>query len=173
MTSRLAACASSMRRHVHARSIELVDIRPLRGGARNISFVEADVMNPGSAPESTCDSLSRLRALEHFGLASYGDPLDPRGHERGLDSLVRMLQSTGALYLSVLVGPRCVRFNSHRRFHASKIIDLVSKLLRLVRLDLVDDHGDLHLDLPLERIDRDPPLGCALEGCGLFRFMKA
>jgi hypothetical protein len=38
----------------------------------------------GSTPDGYCDSLSCLHALEHFGLGRYGDPIDPRGHEKGI-----------------------------------------------------------------------------------------
>lgn len=154
------------------RPIELIDIRPLRGNVRNISFLQADLMIPESVPEAICDSLSCLHALEHFGLGRYGDRLDPRGHERGIDALVRMLEPGGTLYLSVPVGVQAVMFNCHRRFRASTITDLAGDRLRLVKLDLVDDRGDLHVDVPLGRIRADPTLGCAREGCGIFEFRK-
>jgi hypothetical protein len=154
------------------RPIEIIDIRPLRGSVRNVSFLQADLMDPSSVSAGICDSLSCLHALEHFGLGRYGDRLDPRGHERGLDSLIKALEPGGTLYLSVPVGPQAVLFNSHRRFHASTVIELASERLDLRRLDVVDDSGDLRRDVPISHAKEDPTLGCSREGCGIFEFRK-
>jgi hypothetical protein len=154
------------------RAIEIVDIRPTSVTVPNISALQANMMDVESVPEAICDSVSCLHALEHFGLGRYGDPIDPRGHERGLDGLVRLLEPGGTLYLSVPVGPQAVLFNCHRRFHGTTILDLVGERLRLTRLDLVDDRGDMHRDLPLSTVRDDPALGCVREGCGIFEFTK-
>lgn len=155
------------------RPIEIVDIRPLAGVARNISFLQADLMQPDAVPESISDSVSCLHALEHFGLGRYGDPIDPRGHERGLDGLIRMLEPGGTLYLSVPVGRQEVLFNCHRRFHGHTIPDLAGERLSLVRLDLIDDKGNLHENIDLGRLRTDPTLGCAREGCAIYEFRRA
>lgn len=155
------------------RPIEIVDIRPATGKVPNISVRQADLSDTERVPEAICDSLSCLHALEHFGLGRYGDPIDPRGHERGLESLIRMLEPGGTLYLSVPVGRQEVLFNCHRRFRASTVVGLAGRRLVLRRLDLIDDRGDMHHDVPLGRIDEDPELGCKREGCGIFEFTKA
>lgn len=154
------------------RAIEIVDIRPVVSTAANIAFLQADAMRPDAIEPSICDSLSCLHVLEHFGLGRYGDPLDPLGHEKGMASLVRMLEPGGTLYLSVPIGPQKVLFNAHRRFHATTILDLAAGSLELRRLDLVDDRGDLHRGIDLDRPRRDPTLGCRREGCGIFEFRK-
>jgi hypothetical protein len=154
------------------RQIEIVDIRPVASTVENIAAMQADLMQPGSVPESACDSLSCLHALEHFGLGRYGDPIDPQGHRRGLDGLIRMLEPGGTLYLSVPVGPQEILFNCHRRFHASTVLDLVADRLALVRLDLVDDQGNLVRNLAHSRARTDPALGCRREGCAIFEFRK-
>ena len=154
------------------RPIEVMDLRPLRSTARHIQFLQADLMDVRSTPEAICDSLSCLHALEHFGLGRYGDELDPLGHERGLDALVRLLEPGGTMYLSVPVGPQAVWFNSHRTFHASTVVQLVGARMKLMRLDLVDDAGDLREDVPHALIASDPTLGCRREGCGIFEFRK-
>lgn len=155
------------------RPIEIVDIRPTKFRVRNISALQADMMDSPSVPEGICDSVSCLHALEHFGLGRYGDPVDPRGHERGLDSLIRMLERGGTLYLSVPVGPQEVLFNCHRRFHGSTVLSMVGDRMRLVRLDLVDDKGHLHTDLPHRVITDDPTLGCRREGCDIFELRRS
>lgn len=154
------------------RPIEVIDIRPMRSTAHNITFLQADMMRHDSALESVCDSLSCLHALEHFGLGRYGDPIDPRGHERGLDCLIRMLEPGGILYLSVPVGPEAVLFNCHRRFYSETIVRLVGRRLTLERLDVVDDSGDLRENVPPEMALTDPTLGCRREGCAIFEFRR-
>jgi hypothetical protein len=154
------------------RPIEILDIRPLRGSVRNVSFLQADLMDPASVSDGICDSLSCLHALEHFGLGRYGDRIDPRGHELGLESLIRILEPGGTLYLSVPIGPQAVLFNSHRRFHGTTVIELVANRLQLRRLDVVDDDGELRRDVPARCLREDPTLGCAREGCGIFEFRK-
>lgn len=154
------------------RQIEIVDIRPVASTVENIAVMQADLMQPDSVPESACDSLSCLHALEHFGLGRYGDPIDPQGHRRGLDGLIRMLEPGGTLYLSVPVGPQEILFNCHRRFHASTVLDIVTDRLALMRLDLVDDQGNLVRNLAHSRARTDPALGCRREGCAIFEFRK-
>ena len=154
------------------RAIEIVDIRPCDSPIPNIRTMRADMMDSRSVPEGICDSVSCLHALEHFGLGRYGDPIDPRGHEKGLDSLVRMLEPGGTLYLSVPVGPERVFFNCHRRFDARTILRLTDVRLVLRRLDVVDDRGNLRRHVPPEEATRDGALGCRREGCAIFEFTK-
>jgi hypothetical protein len=154
------------------RRIEIVDIRPLRSTVPEISFLRADVMKPDSAGEAICDSLSCLHVLEHFGLGRYGDPIDVMGYEKGFATLDRMLAPGGTLYLSVPIGRQAVLFNAHRRFHTTTILEMAEGSLDLRRFDFVDDAGDLHRDVDLDRPRRDPTLGCRREGCGIFEFRK-
>jgi hypothetical protein len=154
------------------RSIEIVDIRPCDSPISNIRTMRADIMQSDSVPEGICDSLSCLHALEHFGLGRYGDPIDPRGHERGLDSLIRMLEQGGTLYLSVPVGPETVFFNCHRRFDPRTILQLANHRLELRRLDVVDDRGNLRRHVPPEEAAKGGMLGCRREGCAIFEFTK-
>lgn len=55
------------------RPIEVIDIRPLRTRARNMTFRRMDLMAANPELVGYCDSLSCLNALEHFGLGRYGD----------------------------------------------------------------------------------------------------
>lgn len=86
------------------RTIEVLDIRPLDTHIPNVIFRQCDVMNCRTELTNYCDSISCLHALEHFGLGRYGDPIDIDGHIRGFDSLHKILQPNGTLYLSVPIG---------------------------------------------------------------------
>ena len=131
--------------HVAAfREIEIMDIRPLQQEVASVRFVQADLMSESLPLRECCDSLSCLHALEHFGLGRYGDPIDPRGHERGLRNLALLLQPGGRLYLAVPVGRERVEFNSHRVFDPRTIVQLsLSHALVLKELAWVAPHQAL------------------------------
>ena len=152
------------------REIDVLDIRPLDSGAHvNIKFVQGDATCLPSKMNGRYDSVSCLHALEHFGLGRYSDTVDPDGHRKGFDSLCRLLSEDGHLYLSVPVsGSTRVEFNAHRVFEAGEPICWAKdKGLELVRFDMVDDNGDLHLEVGIES---------ALDqryGCGIYTFKRS
>lgn len=154
------------------REVEVFDIRPLRTSARNIVFRRCDIMEE-IAPEYVdyCDSLSCLHALEHFGLGRYGDKLDPDGHLRGLDNLRRLLRREGILYLAVPIGPHRVEFNAHRVFGVPELMQLVSARFAIRRFSFVDDAGEFHEDVALERGDSERHFGCQF-GLGILELQK-
>jgi SAM-dependent methyltransferase len=87
-------------------------------------------------------SLSCLHVVEHVGLGRYGDPLDPTGSEKALESLARVLAVGGDLYLSVPSGDARVAFNAHRVFAPEAVVAfLEARGLRLRGFALVDDRG--------------------------------
>jgi hypothetical protein len=153
------------------RKIEVMDIRALRStGHQNIHFVQADMMDPRSAPADMTDSISCLHAIEHFGLGRYGDPLDPEGHRKGFRNIVRMLKPHGTVYISFPIGrSNQLYFNAHRVFHPTDILTWLQDptQLSLERFDYVDDAGDLHQNVDLER---DTP--SVRLGCGIYTFRK-
>jgi len=109
------------------REIEVFDVRPISSHVPGILFKQADFMSPGAAKIGVelggyCDSLSCLHAIEHFGLGRYGDPVDPKGYERGIENLARMLKLGGILYLSTPIGQERVEFNANWVFEPGKII---------------------------------------------------
>jgi len=156
--------------HVAAfRPIEVLDIRPLTDiGHRNISFVQADLMN-GSTAFPTADSISCLHAIEHFGLGRYGDPIDPNGYKKGFENLLRMVQPNGTLYISFPIGKQNeVHFNAHRVFHPLDIFSWsADKSIELKRFDYVDDKGDIHKNVDLFKHDINVSYGC-----GIYSFTK-
>lgn len=147
------------------REIEVVDIRELNLTAhQNIKFLRADLMNKNEIPNEVTDSLSCLHAIEHFGLGRYGDEIDPLGHHRGFENIVRMLTTGGRLYISFPIGiQNAVHFNAHRVFHPLDIFNWPSAdLLILERFDCVDDAGNLHLNFKLNEYIPQLNYGCGI-----------
>lgn len=153
------------------RKIEVMDVRDLKStGHDNISFIKANLMNTDSAQSDIADSISCLHAIEHFGLGRYGDPIDPRGHLKGFNNLVRMLKQGGTLYISFPIGQSNeVHFNAHRVFHPKDILTWFEdgNSLRLERFDYVDDAGNLHQNVDLYATKLD-----VAWGCGIYTFKK-
>lgn len=154
------------------RQIDVVDIRKLETSARNIRFMQADLMDPASLePIGTADSVSCLHALEHFGLGRYGDPLDYHGYRRGIENLCRLVEPGGTLYLSVPIGPQRVEFNGHRVFHCRTILDAMPAGFVLRNVSHVDDAGDLHEGDGPQQAGIATEFGCRF-GCGIFEFAR-
>ncbi len=150
------------------RRIEVVDIRPMPPSPHpNITCVQADLMSLDASFESCTDSLSCLHVLEHLGLGRYGDPIDPHGHLKGLDTLSRMVQSGGRLYVSSPIGHPKVCFNAHRVLDPQEYPRALTGRMKLERFDFVDDGGELHMQ---RRPDEVPSL---VYGCGIYTFRRA
>lgn len=154
--------------HVAAfRSIEVIDIRPLASPVEHrIVLRQGNMMALEASWVRSCDSLSCLHAIEHFGLGRYGDPIDPAGHLRGFRNLAAMLESGGMLYLGMPIGRPAVHFNAHRVFAPAEVLQWLPGAFELMRFDYVDDGGDLKLDARLEEV---PPLEY---GCGIYTLRR-
>lgn len=152
------------------RPIEVLDVRELKEcGHANIRFLRADLMDPMTAPDEIADSISCLHAIEHFGLGRYTDPLDPNGHFKGFQNILRMLKPGGTLYISFPIGlENEIHFNAHRVFHPKDILNWPTggTQIALQRFDFVDDAGQLHKD-----VDVHTPIN-ANYGCGIYTFRK-
>jgi hypothetical protein len=158
--------------HVAAfRKIEVMDVRKLDDtGHENISFLQADLMDKENAPENIADSVSCLHTIEHFGLGRYGDPIDPNGHIKGFNNLLRMLEHEGILYISFPIGKEnAVHFNAHRVFHPTDILSWPhdGNQLELLRFDYVDDDGILH-----QNVDLRTQVLNVNHSCGIYTFRK-
>ena len=153
------------------RKIEVMDVRDLPNIDNcNISFIQADLMNEVSASNNITDSISCLHAIEHFGLGRYGDPVDPKGHIKGFNNIIRMLEKSGTLYISFPIGNESeIHFNAHRIFHPKDILlwPENNKTLKLERFDYVDDGGKLHQNVDIE----DTKLNFK-NSCGIYTFKK-
>jgi SAM-dependent methyltransferase len=153
------------------RKIEVMDVRNLNStGHKNISFIKADLMNEHSAQNCIADSISCLHAIEHFGLGRYGDPVDPNGHIKGFNNIVRMLKPEGTLFISFpIANNNEVHFNAHRIFNSKDIFNwtMDSNILKLERFDYVDDEGNLHQNVNIETEKLN-----LVFGCGIYTFKK-
>jgi len=120
------------------RAIEVFDVRPITSQIPNVIFKQADLMDAMGGMENYCDSLSCLHTLEHFGLGRYGDPVDPRGFERGLKNMTALLKNGGVFYLSVPIGIDRVEFNALRVSDPRSIVKLAAdNSLRLSALTVI------------------------------------
>ena len=108
------------------REIEVFDVRPINTTVPGVVFHQADMMNSASLPEAEgsgfCDSLSCLHAIEHFGLGRYGDPVNPKGYQRGIINMAQLLQPGGTFYLSTPIGQERVEFNANWVFNPLNIV---------------------------------------------------
>ena len=75
----------------------------------------------------------------------------------------------GRLYISFPVGQDEVHFNAHRIHHPKTILShaSISKHMKLLRFDFVDDDGDLHLNIDIAEVDPQTKYGC-----GIYTFEK-
>ncbi|MBK9443387.1 MAG: DUF268 domain-containing protein [Comamonadaceae bacterium] len=67
-----------------------------------------------------------ISALEHDGLGRYGDPIDPLGDLKTMQSYKKIIARGGLMYLSVPVGQDAVCWNSHRiygRYRLPMLLD--------------------------------------------------
>lgn len=147
------------------REIEVLDIRKLNQTVHsNIKFKQKDIMQNVSE-HSICDSISCLHAIEHFGLGRYNDEVDPDGHLKGFQNILKLLKKDGILYISFPIGLKKISFNQRRVFNYKEVLSW-SNLTQLERFDFVDDKGDLHLN---KKIDDSKLI---VYGCGIYTFRK-
>ena len=155
------------------REIEVMDLRDLDDSEhKNISFLKMDLMVKENIPENITDSISSLNAIEHFGLGRYGDTIDPDGHIKGFNNILRMLKPEGILYIAFPIGKENqVFFNAHRVFHPLDIFNWADdkNSIELVRFDYVDDDGNLHQNIDLNTEANNLNLNF---GFGIYSFRK-
>jgi SAM-dependent methyltransferase len=160
------------------RIINIVDIRPVENSIKNIKFTQQDFMAPlKDHMIESCDSLSCLHALEHFGLGRYGDPVNYNGHIIGMENLYKMLKSGGKLYFSVPIGlPQRIEFHAHRIFSVKYLLDKFDGKYHIDAFSYVDDKEMLHENVHLNRSDIEENYGVkgdgANKGCGIFEMTK-
>lgn len=124
------------------RVIEVFDVRAITTKIPGVTFKQADFMKPlNESMENYCDSLSCLHALEHFGLGRYNDPIDPKGFEKGLANMARLLKDGGIFYLFIPIGVERVQFNANWVFDPRTIIEL-AKQCSLDLSNLTSVHAD-------------------------------
>jgi len=159
------------------RHITVLDIRPLENKIKNISFLQMDIMEPlKNELIESCDSISCLHALEHFGLGRYGDQINYNGYIVGLENIYKMLKFNGKLYLSVPIGlPQRIEFHAHRIFSIKFLLDQFQENYFVENFSLVDDYGKLHENISLCQKDIDENYrinGNGVNGVGIFEMRK-
>jgi len=154
--------------HVAAfREIEIIDIRDQFSKVKNISFKKADLMQLPEELIDSCDSMSSLHAIEHFGLGRYGDPVDYFGHLKAIENISKILKKQGKFYFSVPIGDQRIEFNAHRVFSVSYLLNILKDKYILDSFSYIDDRGDFYENIKLTQKGIDTNFGCQY-GCGVF-----
>lgn len=166
--------------HVAAfRTIEVIDVRPLPAGIAGVVFHQADISNitavrahfgldggPGYADAVTC-----LHVIEHVGLGRYGDPLDPDGPARALETLAALVVPRGRLYLSTPVGRPRVEFNANRVFDPEALVAMArAHGLRADRLTVIGTGGRIDEVVVSQETFRE--LAAQPYHLGMFEFVR-
>jgi SAM-dependent methyltransferase len=154
------------------RDIKVFDIRKIVSTFQNVEFEQRDIMNFYPDLENSCDSISSLHAIEHFGLGRYGDPININGHIIALENIYRYLQVGGTFYFSVPIGKKQrIEFNAHRIFSLSYLSQLFKDKYLLQSFSYVDDRGKLYRDIELTENDIQTTFNLNY-GCGIFVLIK-
>jgi len=150
------------------RATEIFDIRDNKINFKNIKFTKMDLNNINHELENYTDSLSCLHTIEHLGLGRYGDKIDPNGHLKAFNNLIKILKNNGLLYISFPIAEKTITiFNSERRFHPRDILQW-SDQLQLKKFDYMNDSADIFYDVDL--LEFNPYQ--LLNGCGIYTFKK-
>jgi len=153
------------------REIEVFDVRRISTQIPGVTFKQADLMQPLAGMADYCDSLSCLHALEHFGLGRYGDPIDPKGFERGLENMAALLKNDGIFYLSIPIGVERVEFNGQRVFDPRAMIKLAMANALELRELMVIRQGGIVEALAADEL-RLSDLASQRYALGIFTFRK-
>ena len=117
--------------------MEFYDFRPADLRLSNLESRFADLMALPFGDREVA-SLSCMHVVEHVGLGSYGDPLDPDGDLKAMRELQRVVAPAGSLLFVTPVGRPCVRFNAHRIYAYEQICDAFSEL-KVEQFSLIPD----------------------------------
>ena len=153
------------------RTVDQIDIRPIRSSADNISFHTRDISTEDPSWDDSCDSLSCLHVIEHFGLGRYGGALDLQAWTRAWANMTRMVRPGGTIYLSTLIGPQRIEFDAHRVFAVPTIVDLIEAGCSILSVAYVDDAGELHRAVDPHGPEAINSFGCEF-GCGIFEIRR-
>ncbi|MCG5053721.1 MAG: DUF268 domain-containing protein [Myxococcales bacterium] len=146
--------------------LTMIDIRPLPVRIEGLNFVQAESATIAEHFPNGALSVSSLHAVEHFGLGRYGDPVDPEGWRKGVETLKGLVAPGGTLYFSAPVGRERVEFNAHRVFSPDTILAAFAPL-QLAAFAAIGDDGEFSEG-------GDPrALREAAYACGIFVFKRA
>lgn len=153
------------------RAIEVFDIRPQQNKVKNVTFIEANLMDLPKNLLASCDSISSLHAIEHFGLGRYSDPIDANGHIKAIDNVRAILQPNGIFYFSVPIGPQRIEFNAHRVFSLEYLLKIFENKFSVEHFSYIDDKTNFFENVILTPDLISKNAGCEW-GCGIFELKK-
>ena len=103
----------------------MVDIRPFSVEMPSIKFKKGSILEM-PFEDKQIDSLSSLCVIEHIGLGRYGDILDPKGSEKAIIEITRVLKPGAHFYFSVPVSDKnVVAFNAGRIFSQDYLAEIL------------------------------------------------
>lgn len=152
------------------REIEVFDIRK-QASIKNIICKQANLMEMRNEMEQSCDSISSLHAIEHFGLGRYGDPIDINGHLKAINNIYKILKPKGKFYFSVPIGKQRIEFNAHRVFSVGYLLQLFKERFLIDSFSYVNDNGELIENAELDKNSIEVNFHCHY-GCGIFELSK-
>lgn len=96
-------------------SVTSVDVRPRQATLAGESVVTCDAKDL-RLPDASFDAVVSLCALEHFGLARYGDGFDVEADRKAFAEMLRVLKPGGRVIFSTTVrrSAPVLAFNAHR-----------------------------------------------------------
>ncbi len=121
--------------------IIVVDVRDVKKNIENITFIKSDIRDFSIHHSNLYDSVSCLHALEHFGLARYGDKFNLDGHIEGIEALAAIIKPGGRVYISVPIGKSKIQFDAHRIFSHQHISDIIIGKFEIIYFYIIDDSG--------------------------------
>ncbi len=144
--------------------VEFYDYRPANPTLSGLVSKRADLTDLPFADNSV-ESLSCMHVVEHVGLGSYGDPLDPDGDLKAIAELKRVLSIKGTLLFVTPVGKPKIRYNAHRIYSYEQIVSYFSGF-RMEQFSLVNEFGQFSINASQADADRQN------YGCGCWWFIK-
>lgn len=152
------------------KKIVLIDIRPLEAKIKGVHFIQSNATTLENIENESIGSLSALCSLEHFGLGRYGDPIDPDACFKSFESIQRVMESDGQIFISVPIGIEHLEFNAHRVFYPSTIVESFNEM-DLQEFSVINPNPDgIEYNVNIHKYDNE--LGIKGLRFGLFHFKK-
>lgn len=148
--------------------VKFYDYRRVDLSLDNLETGAADLTDLKDFEDESVESISCMHVVEHIGLGRYGDPIDPDGDIKAINELKRVLAKNGNLLFVVPMGQAEIRYNAHRLYSYSQIIEYFSDM-KLVEFALIPDEeeqGQLITNASKEMADKQT------YACGCFWFSK-